>query len=296
MDLAYKQEVGVGALVLVGFALFALGLFWFSGKTIGAHGAYVDVVFANVQGLKEGDPVLVSGVKKGRVAKVRLDRVGKVTVTLELQNDVRPHMNAGATISSLDFFGAKLVDYSPGAQDSPVLPSGRVIAGTEQEQLTDIAHGVATRANELIGNASGLVNNQLGVDIHNTMVATQRAMNTVTQMGGGPVVNQTTQTLAAIQRVMSRIDTLLGSANPQATGKRIDTLSTNMAKLTEQLSQASGTLNGLLTKMNKGEGTLGKLASDSTLYNDLHQTLAALTALLTDLKERPGRYLNVKVF
>ena len=115
-------------------------------------------------------------------------------------------------------------------------------------------------------------------------------------MGGGPIVNQTTQTLAAIQRVMARFYTVLGAANPQATGKRIDTLSTNMAKLTEQLSQASNTLNGLLTKMNKGEGTLGKLASDSTLYNDLHQTLAALTALLTDLKERPGRYLNVKFF
>lgn len=295
MDLAYKQEVGVGALVLVGFALFALGLFWFSGKTIGTHGVFVDAVFANVQGLKEGDPVLVSGVKKGRVAKVRLDRVGKVTVTLELSNDVRPKIDAGATIVSLDFFGAKLVDYFPGAKDDP-LPAGRVIVGTEQEQLTDIAHGVATRANELIGNASGLVNNQLGVDIHNTMIATQRAMNTVTQMGGGPLVNQTTQTLAAIQGVMARFDTVMGAANPQATGKRIDTLSTNMAKLTDQLSQASSTLNGLLTKMNKGEGTLGKLASDSTLYNDLHQTLTALTALLTDLKERPGRYLNVKVF
>ena len=296
MDLAYKQEVGVGALVLVGFALFAFGLFWFSGKTIGAHGIYVDAVFANVQGLKEGDPVLVSGVKKGRVAKVRLDRVGKVTVTLELSSDVKPHMNAGATISSLDFFGAKLVDYSPGPDDSPLLPAGRVIVGTEQEQLTDIAHGVATRANELIGHASGLVNDQLAVDIHNTMVATQRAMNTVTNTGGGPLVNQTTQTLASIQRVMSRFDTLLGAANPTVAGKRIDTLSTNMAKLTDQLSQASTTLNGLLTKMNKGDGTLGKLASDTTLYNDLHQTLTALTALLTDLKERPGRYLNVKVF
>lgn len=296
MDLAYKQEVGVGALVLFGFALFAFGLFWFSGKTIGAHGVYVDAVFANVQGLKEGDPVLVSGVKKGRVAKVRLDRVGKVTVTLELSSDVKPHMNAGATISSLDFFGAKLVDYSPGAEDSPLLPSGRVIVGTEQEQLTDIAHGVATRANELIGNASGLVNNQLGVDIHNTMVATQRAMNTVTATGGGPLVNQTTQTLASIQRVMARFDTLLGAANPSVAGKRIDTLSTNMARLTDQLSQASGSLNRLMQKMDSGQGTLGMLATDTTLYHDLHQTLTALTTLLNDIKERPGRYINVKLW
>src|SRR5260370_37445145 len=81
MDLAYKQEVGVGALVLTGLALFALGLYWFSGRSIGSHGVYVDAVFTNIQGLKEGDPVLVSGVKKGRVAKVRLAPVGKATVT-----------------------------------------------------------------------------------------------------------------------------------------------------------------------------------------------------------------------
>jgi phospholipid/cholesterol/gamma-HCH transport system substrate-binding protein len=295
MDLTYKQEVGVGALVIIGLGLFALGLLWFSGRSIGSHGIYVDAVFVNVQGLKEGDPVLVSGVKKGRVAKVRLDRVGKVTVTLQLSSDVRPKMDAGATITSSDLFGAKLVDYFPGAKDEP-LPAGRVIIGSEQPQLADIAAGVATRANELIGHASGLVNEQLGVDIHNTMVATQRAMNTVTQMGGGTVGNQATKTLSSIERVMSRIDTLLGSANPVATGKRIDTLSTNLTKLTDQLSQATGTLSDLLNKLSHSGGTLGKLASDTTLYTDLHQTLTALTALLNDLKERPGRYLQVKVF
>jgi phospholipid/cholesterol/gamma-HCH transport system substrate-binding protein len=48
--------------------------------------------------------------------------------------------------------------------------------------------------------------------------------------------------------------------------------------------------------MNKGEGTLGKIASDTMLYNNLNATLKSLTELLTDLKERPGRYLTVKVF
>src|SRR5258708_17939740 len=107
MDLAYKQEVGVGALVLTGLALFALGLFWFSGRSIGSHGVYVDAVFTNIQGLKEGDPVLVSGVKKGRVAKVRLDRVGKVNVTLQLSPHVGPKIHARAPNSALEFFRAQ---------------------------------------------------------------------------------------------------------------------------------------------------------------------------------------------
>jgi len=154
----------------------------------------------------------------------------------------------------------------------------------------DVATGVATRANELIGNASGIVNKQLAEEIHNTMVATQRGLNVLTEAGSGPMIRQATTTLASVERVMAHIDTILGN------GKRIDSLGANITDLTNQLSQATASLNGLLAKVNKGEGTLGRLASDSTLYNDLHKTLNALTDLLTDLKERPGRYVHVKVF
>jgi phospholipid/cholesterol/gamma-HCH transport system substrate-binding protein len=295
MDLTYKQEVGVGALVLAGLTLFVVGLFWFSGRSIRHKGVYAHVVFTNVAGLKEGDPVLVSGVKVGRVSKVSLERVGRVTVTLELSGEERPRTDASATISSLDFFGAKFVNYIPGSKDE-FLPTTSVIAGTKSQELTDIASGVATRANELLGNATGLVSDQLSTDIHNTLIATQRGMVALTEVTKGPLVTQSTNSLAALERVMSRLDTLLGSANVKGAGLRFDTLSANLQHLTGELSQSTRALNDLLGKVNRGEGTLGKLASDTLLYGNLNRTLAALTKLLDDLRERPGRYLTVKVF
>ena len=295
MDLTYKQEVGVGALVLAGLTLFVIGLFWFSGRSIRHKGVYAQVVFTNVAGLKEGDPVLVSGVKVGRVSKVSLKRVGSVTVTLELSGDERPRTDASATISSLDFFGAKFVDYIPGSKDE-FLPSTSVIRGTKSQELTDIASGVATRAEELLGHATGLVSDQLAEDIHNTLVATQRGMVALTEVTKGPLVTQSTNSLAAVERVMARLDTLLGSANVKGAGLRFDTLSANLQHLTGELSQSTRALNDLLGKVNRGEGTLGKLASDTLLYGNLNRTLAALTKLLDDLRERPGRYLTVKVF
>jgi phospholipid/cholesterol/gamma-HCH transport system substrate-binding protein len=261
MDLTYKQEVGVGAMVLLGLAIFVVGMFWLTGRSLSPRTNTARVVFTNVSGLKEGDPVLVSGVRKGRVGKVTLERVGRVTVTLELN-------------------------------DPEVLPRDRLIVGSNPPSVTDIASGVATRANELLGNATGLVNEQLSVDIHNTLVATQRGMNVLTELGSGPMVKQTTQTLAAVERLMNHMDSTLASG----TGKRLDTLSNNLTQLSTNLSHATASLNGLLQKMDSGQGTLGRIATDTTLYHDLHQTLTALTALLNDLKERPGRYINVKVF
>jgi phospholipid/cholesterol/gamma-HCH transport system substrate-binding protein len=287
MDLTYKQEVGVGAMVIVGLGLFLAAMFWLTGRQFGSSGVHVDVVFTNVAGLKQGDPVLVSGVKKGRVSRVALERVGSVRVTLDVGREVRPRTDASAVVASVDFLGAKFIDYNPGARDE-FLPSGRAITGQNPPGLTDVASGVATRANELLSNASSLVSEQLAVDIHNTMVATQRAMNLLAEAPEGPLVKQTTRTLAATEKVMARVDSMLAGG----TGRRIDTLSRNLATLTNHLGSATVAIDTLLRRMNRGEGTLGKLASDTTLYRDLHELSVALSALLTDLREHPDKYMK----
>ena len=296
MDVTYKREVTVGLLVVVGFVVFTGFMFWLTGRSLVSKTVPVSVVFKNVSGLKEGDPVRVSGVKKGRVGPVRLQRVGHVGVTLQLDPEVRPHKDARATVASADFLGAKYVDYDPGVSDT-LLARGEAIQGLTEEQFADVAQGAAKSAQELIANVNkGLNPGQLASDIHATLIATQRGMDALTKATNGPVIQQTQATLAALERVMARLDTLLGNANVANSGKRLDTLSTNLTQLTRSLSDATGSLKGLLDKMDKGEGTLGKMATDTLLYKNLNSTLKSLSELLTDLKERLGRYLTVKLF
>lgn len=287
MDLTYKQEVGVGAIVLVGVAVFLIGMFWLTGRSLGATGISVDVMFESVAGLKQGDPVLVSGVKKGRVASVSLERVKSVRVRLEVSKDVAPHIDASAAVGSMDLFGAKFIDYNPGAREE-MLAKGRVITGTNAPDITDVAQGVANRANELMENAANIVSDRLGEDIHNTLVVTQRAMSTLSNMPEGPFIRQTTRTLQATERVMQRVDSMLGSG----TGASIDSVSRNLARLTDHLSHTTTQLDTLLSRMNRGEGTLGKMASDSMMYRNLTDLSRALTELLTDLKEHPDKYMK----
>jgi phospholipid/cholesterol/gamma-HCH transport system substrate-binding protein len=298
MDMTYKQEMGVGAMVLAGLVLFVVGLFWFSGRSISHKGILAKVVFTNAANLKEGDPVLTSGVKVGRVSKVAFERVGRVIVTLELSGDprVRPRTSAAALVTSIDFFGAKMVDYSPGAETDTFLSPTSMIQGRKAQELSDIASGVATNANELIGNAKGLVSTQLSEDIHNTMIATQRGMAALTAATNGPLVSQSTKALSELEHVMARFDTLLANANVQKTGMRMDTLTSNLSRLTGQLANSTANLDSLLSKISHGQGTLGKMATDTVMYQDIHKTLDALSSLLNDLRERPGRYLTVKVF
>src|SRR6266566_4991860 len=265
---------------MLGLAAFTVAMFWLTGRSFVSKGVPVDVVFKDVSGLKEGDPVRVSGVTKGRVQRVHLERVGRVRVTLQLSPEVRPHADASATVAAADFLGAKFVDYNPGAKEEP-LAAGAPIPCVAQEQFQDIASRAATNASQLIENVNkGLNPGQLATDLHNTLVVTQRGMRALSDASNGPMVQQTTATLKAVQGVMARLDSLTA----------------NMGQLVAHLSAATNSLNELLSTMNKGEGTLGRMATDTMLYRNLNATLAALSSLLTDLKERPGRYLTVKVF
>jgi len=276
VELSYKEEASVGAMVIGGLIAFIFAMFWLTGRTDTRNGLPVQVVFADVAGLKEGDPVRVSGVKKGRVVKVRLERRGRVVVGLLL--------------------GAKYVEYNPGAKDE-LFPAGQPIPGSVDAGMADAATKAATNANALLENLNnGLNAAELSRDLHNTLMATQRGMEALTQVAKGPTVNQATATLKEVERVMARLDTVLGSAGPANTGRRLDTLTANLTQLTHHLSAATTSLNDVLGKMSRGDGTLGKMATDTMLYKNLTATLASLTALLNDLKERPGRYLTVKVF
>ena len=137
-------------------------------------------------------------------------------------------------------------------------------------------------------NASNLVSERLGEDIHNTLIATQQAMRVLATVQEGPFVKQTTRTLQATERVMARVDSMLGSG----TGRNIDSIATNLAKLTGHLGRTTASLDTLLSRINRGEGTLGRLAADTGMYHDLRALSVSLTALLTDLKEHPDKYMK----
>src|ERR1700693_1236514 len=126
----------VGALVLLGFVMFTGFMFWLTGRSIVSKAVPVPVVFTNVNGLKQGDPVRVSGVKKGRGGGGRLQRGGHVIVTPSLDPQVRPHKAARAVVASADFLGAKYVDYDPGVNDT-MLAEGQAINGVTEEQFAD---------------------------------------------------------------------------------------------------------------------------------------------------------------
>jgi phospholipid/cholesterol/gamma-HCH transport system substrate-binding protein len=296
MDLYFKQEITVGGLVIAALAVLIGGLMWLTGQSFRTGGRVsVPVQFTTVQGLTEGDPVMISGVSVGRVARVRLQEVGRVLVELEVSRTVRPRVDAAAAVRSLDFLGAKYVLYQPGQAEAFLEPDDAIV-GTEERDFAAGAAELADQASAVLQGSRELLSPETARQIRATMVAAERALDVVTDVGSGPMVDELGAAIGTFNSAASRLDSILANPAIQKSVSEMDEIAVGVREMTEGFSAVAANLAMLLEQMRSPEGTVGKFLTDSTLYVDMHETMVSLRKLLDDVRERPGRYVQVSVF
>ena len=294
MDLHYKREVTVGALVLAAIILFVVGALWLGGKSIGGPGDLTTIEFTAVGNLKEGVPVLISGVNKGKVEQIRLVAPGNVRVLVSLADDVVPKADASARIVSISALGETAIAFDPG-QSSQELGNGTIRGSTEMA-LTDRVAALGDKADSVLLGAQQLVSQRTADDLHATMVAMQRMLNTVADRIPASTT-EATRTMAAFRDLSARLDSTLASPGLNRGLSNLDSVTAGLAAMTTQMTRTGATLDTLLAAISRGQGTLGKFASDTGLYNDMRGTLQSLKALIDDIKREPGRItVQLKVF
>ena len=294
MDFRYSREVIVGAIVTIAILVFIFGTMWLSGRSVSSDNV-AQIRFANASGLKRASPVRVSGVNVGKVERIQFLGVGNVLVTASLPSTVRPRVDAEAKIVSVTLVGDYAVDFDPGSA-AEFLPPGKVILGTQDLGLSGRALELSDRADSIMIGAQAIVNKQTADQLRSmltalegTLKAAQRTMQIYGDSTKGPTA-ELTRTMAAFRQLSTRLDSTL--ANP-ALGRalsRTDTLTGNLAAMTARFDST-------LSAINRGQGTLGKFATDSGLYYDIRDLSKSMKELLDELKKHPGKVpVTIKLF
>lgn len=292
MDLHYKQATAVGGMVLVAVVTFVAGTIWLQGRSFGGGTLYT-ATFADIGSLKRGSAVRVSGVEVGNVERIDFRGVGDVAVRLNLSNsDVLPREDATAAITSIGLIGDVVLDYSPGSSANPLAEGGE-IPGSLTGGLTDLGSGLVGRAESLMDSLAILFTTQLSTDMHETFQASQAMFRILADTVTGPV-GELTRALGAMRSLSVKVDSLLASDGFQGTISNFDSTAAGLKVMTRQLTVATARMDTLLLNMNSGKGTLGKLVTDTTLYQGLLETQRSIQALIDTLTASPGK-LNIKV-
>jgi phospholipid/cholesterol/gamma-HCH transport system substrate-binding protein len=105
-----------------------------------------------------------------------------------------------------------------------------------------------------------------------------------------------TQTMESFRSAAGHLSNIADSAQIDAAIKNLRQTSENGARLVANLDSTNTEIRKLVALAQNGNGTVGKLLTDTTLYNDTHRLLRQLDSLVADIKANPKKYINVRIF
>jgi phospholipid/cholesterol/gamma-HCH transport system substrate-binding protein len=130
-----RTELIVGIFSLCAIVILIAGLIFLKEFRFNRHRQHIVVLFDNASGLKDGDPVMVAGVRKGSVQSISLQG-GGVRIELALDIEVQMSDDASFIITSSGLVGLKYVEIDPGQSGRP-LDISQPIQGTHQSDAFD---------------------------------------------------------------------------------------------------------------------------------------------------------------
>jgi phospholipid/cholesterol/gamma-HCH transport system substrate-binding protein len=281
-----SAEAKVGLLVLVGsiillYMTFAVGKYEFGEK----KGYVVQAVFDSVAGLDAKAAVRMAGVKIGTVEKVELDD-SRAKVVMRINPDVRIERGSEAIVKTMGLLGEKYVDIIPpdrlqtnasgsrSAIDPPAAEQARYYQPGETIQKTASPSDVDKLVKQLSGIADDV--KQVTASLRQVF-GTERGTRSMEDILAD--LRQTTANIKEFSyalrsdgtELVTRLNELTASLNSVVDENR-DNLKVTMENVREASKNAELALTSIenaARKIDRGEGTLGKLVSDESMYNNI---------------------------
>lgn len=311
-----SREFKVGFVFIAAVAILIWGFNLLKGTDIFSTKRFLYAVYERVDGLENDNKVLINGLNIGKVN--RLDFIpgsDKILVELYIQNDVDIPDNSIAMIKGTDLLGTKAIEIIMG--DSPAYANNLDTLPAQLEQ--SLMSQVNEQVEPLKRKALALISS-----IDSTMSDIQSVFDENTRNNLTNTIEKIKNTLANAEDATSRIDTILTEGQPRIrvimenlesvstnlkdNNENLTTILTNFAALSDSLGSAEipqtiraanravKRISMIAEKMNSGDGTIGQLMNNDSLYIELENTTSALRELLEDIQNNPKKYVKFSLF
>ncbi len=289
-----RREAQVGIFVLIGIVALVAALFSLTDPGTFRGRYYVTTQVADAGGIRRGDPVQLRGVNIGRVRSFEMQETG-VRIRMELENEYPVPADSRVSLKSSGLLGGVTATLIPGTSNE-VLEEGDVVESVGAPTgLMESAADLAPRADTVLARAQELLNRQTIASVGASASELQLLLTELSALAG-----EQRRELAGLSASLRRSAAGLeeSATRPELARAiaRTDSITRRLDVATQQLNAASVSLASVIGRIDRGEGTLGKLSRDDALYDNLNAAAQNLNALATDIRENPKKYINVSVF
>ncbi|HEY0177605.1 MAG TPA: MlaD family protein [Pedobacter sp.] len=305
------NETKVGILAAFSIAVLIIGYNFLKGNSIFSSETVLYARYTRVDGLGVSKPVLINGFQIGRVDKLVLQPNGEILATLKIKGKYDIPKNTVARLESTDLLGSKAIVMSLGSSKD-YAQDGDTLNSNVEKNLMEAVQPVQKKAELIIGKMDSI------------LTSVNTILNPDFQKNVNKSFNSISATLASLEGTSKKVDGLVGtegkrisailanaesiSANLKNNNEKINSILEHINTITDQVAAANfkqtidnankavADLQGIVSKVNDGKGTLGLLVNDTKMYDNLNNASKNLDNLIIDLKANPKRYVHFSVF
>ncbi len=312
-----SKEIKTGVITIAAIGLLVAGINFLKGNSFFGGDEVYYAYFPNSGGVPVAGSVMVNGVVVGKVVKIDLtnskDSLKKVLITFNIQeNDFKIPIGSKLEAGSIDLFNKGLIlkinsdithgFYKPGDKmQGFVTVDITTQVKAYADPLVQKVQTALSSIDKMVNSLSAFWDTTATSEIKGSLKELQIAIHKLGNVAG-QVESLVGEEKVKFGRIMSNVESI--SLNLKKSNDEITAVIGNTRKITDDLvtadfksviGNASTTLkslNGVLDKAQKGEGTLGKLIGDEKLYDELVNTNKELQNLVNDLQLHPERYIH----
>lgn len=313
----FSREFKAGVLVVLAASVLYWGISFLKGSDLFEHGTEVYAVYDNAEGITKSQSVTLNGFSVGKVSDVYFhpNHSGKIVVKMNITTDYPITANSLAEIRSADLLGAKEIALVL-EKGSVLIESGDTLRSAIEASLSESINKevlpVKVKAEKLLASLDSTVNiltGFLGGEMQEEFRTSFDNVNrSISNLGTitdeiSLYMSENREALGSATQNLERLTTMLNENRDE-----LDRVFNNLANISDTLARANAgeamrslsktatRLDAITSNIEAGEGTLGKLVANDSLYNEINHAILSLDKLLEDIKERPGRYVEISIF
>ncbi|HKK24554.1 MAG TPA: MlaD family protein [Gracilimonas sp.] len=298
-----SNELKIGLTTIIAIIVGFIGYSIMKDQPIFKTSTTIYTKFSQVHGLISGNPVNIKGFKIGTVKNMDLLISDSTLVTLSIEEDYQIPEGSIAVLKSSGVLGGKFIEIQK-SDSREMVQDGETIDGVYEQGIMD---SFAAEGEKLSNDISTSIKG-----MEKLIVGLNETLNDSTRQNISGILGNLRSTTSSLDQVISQrqndLDQMivhaketLGNVNDLSSENKekltslitnLESTSKEMETLSKGLNKTNTTLDDVLTKINNGTGTLGKLANDPSLYNNIDSLSANLNQLIKNINEDPGKYLK----
>ena len=294
------REVWVGLFVVAGLAAIVVTLGVMTDAAMFRGRYIITTSVPNASGIRKGDPVQMHGVNIGRIMGFTIGASG-VDIRLEIEGEYPISKDSRIEIKASGLFGGMVADVIPGTSAQQVGWGDRIQGGTGVG-LFDKMDELAGEADKVAKRVQGLLSDEMVKDLQGGASGTRQSLESLQA-----ILKEQRGELrglsASLKRSAEGLERVTTGPELERTVKRVDELVGRLDGTLTTLDRSSKSVESILARMDRGEGTLGKLSTDDSLYRNaseatanLNKATVELNKLLADFQAHPKKYIHLEIF